>query len=59
VARGTNVIAGTRKENIRRAVKEQTNPRKQAQIPEKWDGKAAGRIVEVLMREFRKRTADS
>jgi UDP-N-acetylglucosamine 2-epimerase (non-hydrolysing) len=52
---GTNTIAGTSTENIRRAVKEQMNPRKHAGMPEKWDGKAAGRIVEVIVRGFRKK----
>src|ERR1022692_2506751 len=59
VTSGTNTIAGTRKENIRRAVTEQMKPRKQTQIPEKWDGKAAGRIVEAIMHEFRNRTTAS
>jgi UDP-N-acetylglucosamine 2-epimerase (non-hydrolysing) len=56
---GTNAIAGTSKENIRRAVKEQMKPHNQTRIPEKWDGKAAGRIVEAIVHEFRNRTTAS
>ena len=51
---GTNVIAGTNSENIRRAVKEQMSGRKQGRVPEKWDGHAAGRIVSIFLHEFRK-----
>ncbi len=49
---GTNTIAGTRSQNIRRAVKEQLSRTKQGRVPEKWDGQAAGRIVDVIAREF-------
>ena len=57
VACGTNVIAGTNSNNIRRAVKEQLSGRKQGRVPEKWDGQAAGRIVEKMVREFTKRNS--
>jgi UDP-N-acetylglucosamine 2-epimerase (non-hydrolysing) len=50
---GTNVIAGTSRKNIRRAVREQLSQHKEARIPEKWDGKAAGRIVEAIVQEFK------
>ncbi len=52
---GTNIIAGTSQEKIRSAVNEQLSARKHAGIPEKWDGKAAGRIVEAIVREFAQR----
>jgi len=58
VTSGTNIIAGTSQEKIRRAVKEQLSQRKQARSPEKWDGKAAGRIVEAIVREFAQRKID-
>ncbi|MGB8913093.1 MAG: UDP-N-acetylglucosamine 2-epimerase (non-hydrolyzing), partial [Candidatus Sulfotelmatobacter sp.] len=57
VACGTNVIAGTDSNNIRRAVKEQLSGRKQGRVPEKWDGQAAGRIVEKMVPEFTKRNS--
>ena len=42
---GTNTIAGTKTEDIRAAVREQLKGQKSSRIPEKWDGKAAARIV--------------
>jgi UDP-N-acetylglucosamine 2-epimerase (non-hydrolysing) len=58
---GTNVIAGTSSENIRKAINEQLSGRKRGRVPEKWDGKAAGRIVEAIVQEFhaRKSSLDS
>lgn len=55
VTHGTNTIAGTKAENIREAVQQQINRRKHSSIPEKWDGKAAARIVRVMAQEFAKR----
>lgn len=47
---GTNVMVGNDAEKIlkeaRRILRDQAQPGK---VPEKWDGKAAGRIVEVLL----------
>jgi len=50
VTHGTNIIAGTKAENIRSAVREQLSGHRPSLIPEKWDGKAAARIVEVIAR---------
>jgi len=48
---GTNVIVGNRKEDILAAAKKVLNGGENAgRIPEKWDGKAAERIVECLLR---------
>ncbi|MBL6991977.1 MAG: UDP-N-acetylglucosamine 2-epimerase (non-hydrolyzing) [Bacteriovoracaceae bacterium] len=49
IEEGTNVLAGTTKVNVLSAYKnyKQCNTKKK-QIPELWDGKAAGRIVEIL-----------
>ncbi len=55
VTRGTNTIAGTATEGIREAIREQLHRRKDSGIPEKWDGKAAQRIVQVIVAEFAKR----
>jgi UDP-N-acetylglucosamine 2-epimerase (non-hydrolysing) len=57
VSCGTNVIAGTSSENIRSAVKEQLSGNKPGRVPEKWDGHAAGRIVDVIAREFQMRNS--
>lgn len=45
---GTNKIAGTNSEDIRKVVRAQMNAPKHSRIPEKWDGRAARRIVQVL-----------
>jgi UDP-N-acetylglucosamine 2-epimerase (non-hydrolysing) len=41
---GTNVLAGTRKENIMRACDQSIEKAKAARVPDLWDGKAADRI---------------
>ncbi len=45
---GTNVIAGVKKEGIRRAIKYQENTNCKTSTPEKWDGHTADRIVEII-----------
>jgi len=54
---GTNVVAGTDSENIRRAVKEQATRRACVRVPDKWDGQAGTRIVEALALELQCRNA--
>ena len=49
---GTNVLAGTSQEGIRRAAREQLESRAKGTIPEAWDGKSAQRILEVICREL-------
>jgi UDP-N-acetylglucosamine 2-epimerase (non-hydrolysing) len=53
---GTNVIAGTRQEGIREAVRRQLRGQPTVRRPEKWDGQTAGRIVDVLVREHLSRS---
>lgn len=48
VERGTNVTAGTSVAGIRQAIGQQMYRQGQASIPEKWDGRAAQRIVRIL-----------
>jgi UDP-N-acetylglucosamine 2-epimerase (non-hydrolysing) len=50
---GTNILAGTKRDPIRQAIQQQlalrgTRQILEIQIPEKWDGHAAARIVQIL-----------
>lgn len=45
---GTNVLAGTTRENILRAYRESLQKKARAVVPPKWDGRAAERIWDVL-----------
>jgi UDP-N-acetylglucosamine 2-epimerase (non-hydrolysing) len=50
VETGTNVLAGTSEEGIRNAIRRQLKSSSHHCLPEGWDGKAAIRIVDVLLR---------
>jgi len=55
VNQGTNMISGVKKENIVKLSLEQLNKFtlcNQANVPPLWDGRAAERIVEVLIRKY-------
>jgi len=52
ITRGTNLIAGTRAENIRKALRAQINRRRDPVVPEKWDGQAAKRIIAAIVESF-------
>lgn len=54
IKHGTNVLAGTSAAGVRKAVVRQISRKVKARIPEKWDGKAAARIVPILVRAIRK-----
>jgi UDP-N-acetylglucosamine 2-epimerase (non-hydrolysing) len=45
---GTNILAGVRGNSIRQAIQLQRGQRRKARVPEKWDGHAAERIVDVM-----------
>jgi UDP-N-acetylglucosamine 2-epimerase (non-hydrolysing) len=45
---GTNVLAGTKRGSIRHAIQQQLVFRGARQVPEKWDGHAGARIVQIL-----------
>lgn len=51
---GTNVIAGTESSRIANAVREQLGRKFQDRRPPHWDGRAARRIVEILVRSHPK-----
>jgi UDP-N-acetylglucosamine 2-epimerase (non-hydrolysing) len=59
VSHGTNIIAGTSAENIRKAIDHQLVGPKNSSAPERWDGCAAARIVSVLAHEFARRNSSS
>jgi UDP-N-acetylglucosamine 2-epimerase (non-hydrolysing) len=50
VTSGTNAIAGTRKDDIRDAVHRQMQKKLNPRVPEKWDGRSAARILDVIRR---------
>jgi len=50
VEHGTNTIAGTTAPKIRAAIRRQLARRSVGVVPDKWDGHAAVRIVDVLVR---------
>jgi UDP-N-acetylglucosamine 2-epimerase (non-hydrolysing) len=50
VEKGTNIIAGTSRDGIRAAIRSQLQRENKGTIPMHWDGKAATRIVEILVR---------
>jgi UDP-N-acetylglucosamine 2-epimerase (non-hydrolysing) len=50
VEKGTNIIAGTSREGIRTAIRKQAQSKRELTTPMHWDGKAAARIVEALVR---------
>ena len=53
---GTNVLAGTSKDRIRIAIRQQMGRKVTASVPEKWDGQAAIRIVDVLTHIYAEKT---
>jgi UDP-N-acetylglucosamine 2-epimerase len=53
---GTNVLAGTSKDRIRNAIRQQMGKKVGGSVPEKWDGQAAIRIVDVLTRIYAEKT---
>jgi len=52
---GTNVLAGTSKEGIRRATRQQLESKPARAVPEAWDGRSAERILNVICCQIEKR----
>jgi UDP-N-acetylglucosamine 2-epimerase (non-hydrolysing) len=52
VETGTNILAGVKKHGIRQAISRQLRSRSESAVPEKWDGKTAGRILDKLSEAF-------
>jgi len=53
---GTNIIAGTGKDKIREAIRGQMARKAGRRMPKHWDGRAAERIIDVLVRAHRDRS---
>src|SRR4030095_4768934 len=51
ISSGTNVLAGTKKENILRLALESMELGARAELPKYWDGEAGARIIQILIRE--------
>jgi UDP-N-acetylglucosamine 2-epimerase (non-hydrolysing) len=56
---GTNTIAGTSADGIRKAIARQISRKRRVRHPEKWDGNAAERIVTILADAVRPQVADA
>jgi UDP-N-acetylglucosamine 2-epimerase (non-hydrolysing) len=52
---GTNILAGTSGYGIRQAIRTQLNSKLATRIPEKWDGRAAARLVGILAEHLGRR----
>jgi UDP-N-acetylglucosamine 2-epimerase (non-hydrolysing) len=55
VESGTNIVAGTAKQRIKNAIRQQMAGKSHAAMPKNWDGHAASRIVAVLVRAYDER----
>jgi UDP-N-acetylglucosamine 2-epimerase (non-hydrolysing) len=50
VESGTNTIAGTKTDTIKDAIRRQISRKRKGGVPKNWDGQAAARIVDILVR---------
>src|SRR6267378_4630629 len=56
VESGTNTLAGTRADTIRDAICRQTSRKMEPAAPRHWDGRAAARIIDVLLRRHQEKS---
>jgi UDP-N-acetylglucosamine 2-epimerase (non-hydrolysing) len=54
VEKGTNILSGTSRDGIRAAIRTQSQRKVRTEMPMHWDGKAAARIVDVLVQSYAK-----
>jgi UDP-N-acetylglucosamine 2-epimerase (non-hydrolysing) len=54
---GTNILAGTKAQGIRKATRQQLESKTKGSVPEAWDGKSAQRILEAMCLAIAKKRA--
>ncbi|MBI5644309.1 MAG: UDP-N-acetylglucosamine 2-epimerase (non-hydrolyzing) [Deltaproteobacteria bacterium] len=57
VEKGTNIIAGTDKDKIIKAIDSQLGKRSGKKPPPKWDGRSAARIIQILAKKNHERSS--
>jgi UDP-N-acetylglucosamine 2-epimerase (non-hydrolysing) len=57
VESGTNTIAGTKTDTIKDAIRRQIGRKRKDGAPRKWDGQAAARIIDILVRRHHETTS--
>ena len=57
VESGTNTIAGTKTDSIKDAIRRQIGTERKDCVPKNWDGKAAARIIDILIRAHYEKTS--
>ncbi len=53
---GSNILGGTRRDTICAAIRQQLQRTHYRSFPERWDGKAGARIVEILLQQWHLRS---
>jgi UDP-N-acetylglucosamine 2-epimerase (non-hydrolysing) len=57
VESGTNTIAGTKTDTIKGAIRRQLGRKRENGVPKNWDGRAAARIIDTLVRRHYEKTS--
>jgi len=57
VESGTNMLAGTKTDTIRDAIRRQLGREMRVSAPRHWDGQAAKRIIDILARTYHEKTS--
>src|SRR6267143_604457 len=57
VESGTNTIAGTKTDTIKGAIRRQLGRKRENGAPKNWDGQAAARIIDILVRTYYENTS--
>jgi UDP-N-acetylglucosamine 2-epimerase (non-hydrolysing) len=57
VESGTNTIAGIKTATIKDAIRRQISRKREGGVPKNWDGQAAARIIDLLVRRHREKSS--